>query len=51
MNEMQAEPSWVYEVSVERVRPKIMILKTLTLEVYQELWEAREALSKTHLLQ
>lgn len=42
MNEIQ---TWDYEASVERVRPKVMKLKSLTLDVYHELWEARKHLS------
>ena len=36
---------WDYDASVKRVRPKVMKLKTLTLDVYQDLWEARDELS------
>ena len=42
MNEVT---TWDYDASVTRVRPKVMKLKTLTLDVYHDLWEAREALS------
>ena len=46
--------TWNYEESVERLRPKLADLPDLTiarlvwpdaLDVYHELWEAREALS------
>ena len=41
MNEMT---NWDYDESVKRVRPKVMKFE-LTLDVYHELWTAREALS------
>ncbi len=37
---------WNYEESVKRIKPKIFKLKNLTLEVYQELWTARDELSR-----
>ena len=41
MNEVT---TWDYEASVKRVRPMVIRWKTLTLDVYHELWEAREHL-------
>ena len=41
MNEIQ---TWNYEDSVKRVRPKVMKLRELTLDVYHMLWTAREHL-------
>lgn len=35
---------WNYEESVERMKPRIYKLKSLTLKVYHELWTAREKL-------
>ena len=40
--------TWNYETSVERVRPKVMKLKSLTLDVYHELWTARQELSSRY---
>lgn len=42
MNELT---TWDYAASVERVRPKVLKLHDLTLDIYHELWEARDALS------
>ena len=39
--------TWDYTASVERMRPMVVRWKTLTVEMLHELWEAREALSKT----
>ena len=42
---MNKVTAWDYDASVKRVMPKVMRLKELTLDVYQELWTAREQLS------
>lgn len=44
MNDLKLK-DWNYKESVERIKPKVYKLKTLTLEVYHELYTARAALS------
>ena len=45
MNTELITKKWNYDESVKMIAPKIMKLKTLTIEIYAELWLARKQLS------